>query len=122
MKSLTLDAPKRAVLCCKQRIKTRHVASVTALSRGIYTAMGIIETRLERSSPDFQENTNYFQQLLDQLNKRIPQGQQGGGEEATSRHRKPTKLPALDRIQLFCDLAPPFLALTPLQPSDCHTN
>src|SRR5260370_36496488 len=114
MKSLTLDAPKHAVLCCKQRIKTRHVASVTALSRGIYTAMGIIETRLDRSSPDFQENTNYFQQLLDQLNERIRQVQQGGGEDATAIHRKRNKLPARERIQLLWHPDTPFLELSPL--------
>src|SRR5258707_621967 len=79
--------------------------------------MGIIETRLDRSSPDFQENTNYFQQLLDQLNERIRQVQQGGGEEATARHRKRKRLPnrtiypaytSSIRAALFCRYRPMF--------------
>src|SRR5216683_898588 len=84
--------------------------------------MGIIETRLDRSSPDFQENTNYFQQLLDQLNERIRQVQQGGGEEATARHRKRNKLPARERIQLLCDPDTPFLELSPLAAWDMYDN
>src|SRR5258708_8767083 len=97
MESLALDAPKHAVLCCKQRIKTRRVASVTALSRGIHTAMGIIETRLDRSSTDFQENTNYFQQLLDQLNERIRPLQQGPPEKPPPTHPTLNKFPTRER-------------------------
>src|SRR6266446_3838052 len=84
--------------------------------------MGIIETRLDRSSPDFQENTNYFQQLLDQLNEHIRQVQQGGGEEANARHRKRNKLPARERIQLLCDPDTPFLELSPLAAWDMYDN
>lgn len=84
--------------------------------------MGIIETRLDRSSTDFQENTNYFQQLLDQLNEHIRQVQQGGGEEATARHRKRNKLPARERIQLLCDPDTPFLELSPLAAWDMYDN
>src|SRR6266851_5578711 len=82
--------------------------------------MGIIETRLDRSSPDFQENTNYFQQLLDQLNERIRQVQQGGGEEATARHRKRNKLLAHERVQLLCDPDTAFLELSPLAAWDMY--
>jgi acetyl-CoA carboxylase carboxyltransferase component len=84
--------------------------------------MGIIETRLDRSSTDFQENTNYFQQLLDQLNEHIRQVQQGGGEEATARHRKRNKLLARERIQLLCDPDTPFLELSPLAAWDMYDN
>ncbi len=76
--------------------------------------MGIIETRIDRNSPAFQENTYYFQQLLEQLNQRMQQVQQGGGEQAIAKHRKRLKLLARERIQLLCDPDTPFLELSPL--------
>src|SRR6266436_250307 len=84
--------------------------------------MGTIETRIDRNSPEFQENTRYFQQLLDQLNQRIRQVQQGGGEDAIAKHRKRNKLLARERIQLLCDPDTPFLELSPLAAWDMYDN
>src|SRR2546425_5504132 len=84
--------------------------------------MGTIETRIDRNSPEFQENTHYFQQLLDQLNERILQVQQGGGEDAIARHRKRNKLLARERIQVLCDPDTPFLELSPLAAWDMYDN
>src|SRR5579864_7710358 len=87
---------------------------MTALSRGTDTNMGIIETHIDRNSPEFQENTLYFQQLIEELNERIRQVQQGGGEDAIARHRRQGKLPVRDRIARLLDPASPFLELSPL--------
>ncbi|HWZ17711.1 MAG TPA: carboxyl transferase domain-containing protein, partial [Ktedonobacteraceae bacterium] len=76
--------------------------------------MGIIETRIERNSLEFQENTHYLQQLLEQLSERVQQVQQGGGEHAIARHRKRNKLLARERVQLLCDPDTPFLELSSL--------
>src|SRR5579863_9743141 len=84
--------------------------------------MSIIESRVERSSPEFQENTRYFQQLLGQLNERIQIVQQGGGEEAVARHRKRNKLLARERIQLLCDPDTAFLELSTLAAWDMYDN
>src|SRR2546429_9797171 len=84
--------------------------------------MGIIETRIERNSPQFQENTRYFQQLIDQLNERVQLVQQGGGEEAIAKHRKRNKLLARERIQLLCDPNTPFLELSPLAAWNMYHN
>jgi acetyl-CoA carboxylase carboxyltransferase component len=84
--------------------------------------MGTIETRIDRNSPEFQENTHYFQQLLDQLNQRIRQVQQGGGEDAIAKHRKRNKLLARERIQLLCDPDTPFLELSPLAACDMYDD
>jgi len=84
--------------------------------------MGTIETRIDRDSPEFEENTHYFQQLVDQLNKRIRQVQQGGGPDAVAKHRKRTKLLARERIQLLCDPDTPFLELSPLAAWDMYHN
>jgi acetyl-CoA carboxylase carboxyltransferase component len=84
--------------------------------------MGIIETHIDRTSPEFQENIPYFQQLIDELNERILQVQQGGGEDAIARHRKRNKLLARERIQVLCDPDTPFLELSPLAAWDMYDN
>src|SRR5205807_7903012 len=84
--------------------------------------MGIIETRIDRNSPEFQENRHYFQQLIDQLSERIQLVQQGGGEDAIARHRKRNKLLARERIQVLCDPDTPFLELSPLAAWDMYDN
>ncbi|HXZ05158.1 MAG TPA: carboxyl transferase domain-containing protein [Ktedonobacteraceae bacterium] len=76
--------------------------------------MGIIETRIERNSLEFQENARYLQQLLDQLTERVQQVQQGGGEHAIARHRKRNKLLARERVQLLCDPDTPFMEFSSL--------
>ena len=53
--------------------------------------MAIIETRIDRSNPEFATNTRYFQNLLDQLSQRIQRVHQGGGDEAIAKHRKRNK-------------------------------
>jgi acetyl-CoA carboxylase carboxyltransferase component len=84
--------------------------------------MGIIETRIDRKSPEFEENTYYFQQLIDQLNERIRQVQQGGGPDAIAKHRKRNKLLARERIHLLCDPDTPFLELSPLAALEMYHN
>src|SRR5256886_2757483 len=77
-------------------------------------SMGIIETRIERNSLEFQENTQYLQQLLHQLSERVQQTQEGGGDEAIAKHRKRNKLLARERIERLLDRGSPFLELSPL--------
>jgi 3-methylcrotonyl-CoA carboxylase beta subunit len=101
---------------------TPSIASVTALSRGIDIHMGIIETRIDRNSPEFEENTHYFQQLLEQLNERVRHVQQGGGADAIAKHRKRNKLLARERVQLLCDPDTPFLELSPLAAWNMYHN
>ncbi len=84
--------------------------------------MAIIETRIDRHSAEFQENTQNFQQLLDQLKQQIQQVQQGGGAEAIAKHRKRNKLLARERVQLLCDPDTPFLEFSPLAAWDMYEN
>jgi acetyl-CoA carboxylase carboxyltransferase component len=85
-------------------------------------SMGIIETHIDRNSPEFQENTRYFEQEIALLRQRIEQVQQGGGPQAIARHRKRNKLLARERIQLLCDPDTPFLELSPLAAWDMYEN
>ncbi|MBV9688541.1 MAG: methylcrotonoyl-CoA carboxylase [Ktedonobacteraceae bacterium] len=84
--------------------------------------MSIIETHIERSSAEFQENTQYFQQLIEQLNQYVQQVQQGGGADAIAKHRKRNKLLARERIHMLCDPDTPFLELSQLAAWDMYEN
>src|SRR5213082_2334771 len=84
--------------------------------------MAIIETRVDRNSPEFQENAHYLQQQLALLRERIQLVQQGGGGDAIAKHRKRNKLLARERIALLCDPDTPFLELSPLAAWDMYHN
>jgi acetyl-CoA carboxylase carboxyltransferase component len=99
----------------------KNCVPIIAVERIEYS-MAIIETQIDRTSPLFQENTTYFQQLIDQLQQHVEQVQQGGGTDAIARHRKRNKLLARERIQLLCDPDTPFLELSPLAAWDMYDN
>lgn len=84
--------------------------------------MATIDTHIDRQSSEFAENTNYFQQLITQLDQHIQQAQQGGGADAIARHRKRNKLLARERIQRLCDPNTPFLEFSPLAAWDMYAN
>src|SRR5690242_17448654 len=84
--------------------------------------MAILETHTDRTTTEFQENTQYFLALLDQLRQRVQQVQQGGGDETIAKHRKRNKLLARERVQLLCDPDTPFLELSPLAAWDMYDN
>jgi acetyl-CoA carboxylase carboxyltransferase component len=82
--------------------------------------MAIIESQVDCASAEFEANTRSFRQLLAQLQERVEQVQQGGGNEAIARHRKRKKLLARERIELLCDPGTPFLELSPLAAWDMY--
>lgn len=84
--------------------------------------MALLETHIDRHSAEFAANTAYFQQLLTELQARVQLVQQGGGEEAITRHRKRGKLLVRERIQLLCDPDTPFLELSPLAAWDMYNG
>ncbi len=76
--------------------------------------MAIIESRLDRSSADYQENYAYFTELTTELRERIAKARAGGGESAIAKHRARGKLLARERIERLCDPDTPFLEFNPL--------
>src|SRR5581483_10679419 len=84
--------------------------------------MAIIETHIDRNSPEFQENNAYSLQLIEQLTQHVEQVQQGGGADAIAKHRKRDKMLARERIQLLCDPDTPFLEFSPLAAWDMYDN
>lgn len=84
--------------------------------------MGILESRIDRQSSEYQGNVTHFTELLAELRSRVTQVQQGGGSEAIARHRKRQKLLARERIQLLCDPATPFLEFSSLAAWEMYEN
>ncbi|GCF10090.1 carboxyl transferase domain-containing protein [Dictyobacter arantiisoli] len=84
--------------------------------------MAKIETHIDRHSPAFVENIRTFEGLLEQLQQCIQQVQEGGGVEASAKHRKRNKLLVRERIQLLCDPHTPFLEFSPLAAWDMYEN
>jgi acetyl-CoA carboxylase carboxyltransferase component len=76
--------------------------------------MDALETHLEKSSAEFRENAAQLQTLVDELNHRIAQARQGGGEKYIARHREQGKMPVRERIAALLDPDTPFLELSPL--------
>jgi acetyl-CoA carboxylase carboxyltransferase component len=76
--------------------------------------MAVLESRIDRSSPEYQENRAYFEELLSELRARIEQVHEGGGTEAIKKHRAREKLLARERIEQLCDPDTPFLEFNPL--------
>ena len=76
--------------------------------------MATLESRVDRNSPEYQENRAYFNGLVAELRQRVEQVRQGGGERAIAKHRARHKLLARERVELLCDPETPFLEFNPL--------
>jgi acetyl-CoA carboxylase carboxyltransferase component len=76
--------------------------------------MAVLESRIERTSADDQENRAAMEGLVAELRERTAQVKQGGGPDAIAKHRKRGKLLARERIERLCDPETPFLEFNPL--------
>jgi acetyl-CoA carboxylase carboxyltransferase component len=84
--------------------------------------MATLETHIDRQASNYQENRDYFLQLLDQLRQQTQLVQQGGGAESVARHHRRNKLLARERIQLLCDPDTPFLEFSALAAWNMYDN
>src|SRR3954467_3207619 len=73
-----------------------------------------LETHLDVSSKDFQENRGRLQSLVDELNQKIAKAREGGGAKYIARHKEQGKVPPRERIAALLDPDTPFLELSPL--------
>src|SRR5512146_3362670 len=81
---------------------------------GGFRTMDVLESRIDRSAPEYQENRAYFAGLVEELRQRSEQVRRGGGERAIAKHRARNQLLARERIELLCDPETPFLEFNPL--------
>jgi len=76
--------------------------------------MKLLETRINRDTDDFRTNAERMHGLVADLRARLARIREGGGPEATKRHRKRGKMTARERIDRLSDPLQPFLELSPL--------
>ena len=78
------------------------------------SAVPVLPTAVRPESEEFAENRERMRAIVGELFERIVRVQQGGGPEATARHRSRGKLLARERIHRLVDPGTAFLELSPL--------
>ena len=80
----------------------------------------VIQSQVDTSSKEFQENKAHQLSLLQELEERLQTVYRGGPEASVQRHRARGKLTARERIQRLVDPESPFLELSPLAAWDMY--
>ncbi|NMH58731.1 carboxyl transferase domain-containing protein [Alteromonas ponticola] len=73
--------------------------------------MPILRTAVNAKSEAFAENAQHMQKQVDDLQEKIAQIKQGGGEKSNERHQSRGKLLPRDRINALLDKGSPFLEI-----------
>ena len=76
--------------------------------------MSALESKVDRRSDSFKQNTSDMMAMLAQLEDLHAEVEAGGGEEAMNRLRSRNKMPVRERIALVLDEDAPFLEISPL--------
>lgn len=84
--------------------------------------MDILETQLDISSPECQENREAMLGLVQQWRQRVDLVKQGGGADATKKHKSRGKLTARERIEGLVDGGTAFLEFSTLAAWDVYDN
>src|SRR6184192_4118497 len=73
-----------------------------------------LETHLDTASEQFRANRKRIELLVSELQRRVAEAREGGGEKYMARHKEQGKLPVRERIAELLDPNTPFLELSPL--------
>jgi 3-methylcrotonyl-CoA carboxylase beta subunit/propionyl-CoA carboxylase len=84
--------------------------------------MDILPTHVHQDGELYRENHARMTQLVAQLQDRVAEVRQGGGEKYLQRHRQQGKLPARERIDRLLDAGSPFLEIASLAAWDMYDN
>lgn len=84
--------------------------------------MGILDSRLNPRSADFQANAATMRALVQDLRQQVDTVCAGGGEAARAKHLARGKLLPRDRVQQLLDPGTPFLELAPLAALNMYHN
>jgi acetyl-CoA carboxylase carboxyltransferase component len=76
--------------------------------------MEILETQIDTQSSEYQENYKHQEAIVQQLQKRRHETQQGGPPDAHNRHNEQKKMFVRERIQKLIDSNTPFLEFSTL--------
>ncbi|WP_027014212.1 carboxyl transferase domain-containing protein [Comamonas composti] len=84
--------------------------------------MSILATQLNPRSADFLANAAAMRAVVEDLNTRLAEIAQGGGEAARAKHVARGKLLPRERVALLLDPGTPFLELAPLAALNMYNN
>src|SRR5689334_25317340 len=84
--------------------------------------MPALASKLNPRSEDFRANAAAMRALVDDLNAKLAQIAQGGGEAPRAKHVARGKLLPRDRVELLLDPDTPFLEIGPLAALDMYGN
>lgn len=90
----------------------RTVASYTHPHHA--SALSVLPTAVDTSSPEYRENSQQMQELLDQMSSLHGKIAQGGPEKAREKHIARGKMLPRDRVSALIDPDTSFLELSPL--------
>ncbi len=84
--------------------------------------MPVLESHVDRTSPEFAENRESMDSLVADLRGRLEAVRSGGGAEALTRHREQGKRTARERIERLLDPSTPFLEIAALAACDMYDD
>jgi len=84
--------------------------------------MPALQSKLNPRSEEFKAGALQMRQLVGDLNARLAQIAEGGGEIARARHTARGKLLPRDRVEMLLDPDTPFLEIAPLAALDLYDN
>ncbi len=82
--------------------------------------MAVLESRVDRSAPEFTQNRERMEGLVAELRERTAAVARGGPPDALAKHRARGKLGARERIERLLDPDSAFLELGALAAWDCY--
>ncbi|MDI6725818.1 MAG: carboxyl transferase domain-containing protein [Smithellaceae bacterium] len=82
--------------------------------------MEVIETKIDKSSPQYQENHALMKARVDQLNEALRKAREDRSEKARARLAEQNKLPVRKRLELLLDPNTPVLEIAPLAAYDMY--
>ncbi|HYF62661.1 MAG TPA: carboxyl transferase domain-containing protein, partial [Herpetosiphonaceae bacterium] len=84
--------------------------------------MSRMESALNPRAPEYAENRQAMEALVDELEGRLATVRAGGGERGAAKFRAAGKLLPRERVELLLDPGAPFLELSPLAAWDMYDN
>ena len=84
--------------------------------------MPVLTSKLNPRAETFRASADQMRALVDDLNAKLAQVAQGGGEKARQRHVSRGKLLPRERVEMLLDPDTPFLDIAPLAALDLYDN
>jgi len=84
--------------------------------------MEALQSRIDKESAEFKENSEYNMKLVTQLREALAKNRDGGGAENIKKHKERKKMLARERIEMLCDEETPFMELSPLAAHNMYDN